>query len=130
MAGGGALAFTLFTWVGERTGASAASRTVSHPSHCMGVNMSGDTACWGRTSISSAYCASDGYHRTDTVYYEPSHNRRYYWDAACGGYAGWYWKSGVDPYSTTTSCWDGHYVDYYSGAARPSVTSLCKRSGL
>ncbi len=122
---GGALAITCLAWIGERTRAFAVTRTSRHPTHCIGVNRPGDVACWGRTYISNKYCASDGYHRTD-AFYIGSTLRRYYWEPACQGYAGWYWYS--SNYGTS-SCWDGYWVDYYSGVPSGRYTTSCIRSG-
>ncbi|HEX8630749.1 MAG TPA: hypothetical protein VF755_21530 [Catenuloplanes sp.] len=125
--GASALTITALGWVGERLPAFAATRTSRHPRHCMGVSMAGDTACWGRTYISSAWCATDRYHRTDTVNYG-TERRRHGWDPACGTYAGWYWTTAS---GSRVSCWDGHFSDHdsRSGAQLGYGTTSCKRSG-
>lgn len=125
--GAGALAVTALGWIGERLPANAATRTSRHPDHCMGVRKDGDTACWGRTYIGSSWCASDGYHRTDTVNHG-TERRRHGWDPACGGYAGWYWTNSA---GNRVSCWDGHWSDHdsRSGEQLGYGTTSCKRSG-
>lgn len=119
--GGTALAMTSLGWVADRMPAFAVTRTSRHPNHCMDVNVSGDTPCWGRTSISSTHCASDHYHRLDSggsSYFSYS----YHWDAACGGYAGWYWSSSAGKWN----CWDGHYNRWSPETGATSYTTLCK----
>ena len=40
---------------------------ITAPDHCIGYNTpGGDIPCWGRTYISSAYCAADHYHRLES----------------------------------------------------------------
>ncbi|MFG1673135.1 hypothetical protein [Micromonospora sp. NPDC049282] len=125
--GGGALAVTMFTWVGERVPAFAAKgdRITLHPTACMGIDVSGDTPCWGRTYISSTYCGTDGRHRNDTVNMG-TYDRLYSWEPACGGYAGWYWINSSD---VQTRCWDGRYytMDHATGQKNGPYTTCCKK---
>ncbi|MFI7124401.1 hypothetical protein ACIBQ1_01825 [Nonomuraea sp. NPDC050153] len=120
--GGTALAMTSLGWIADRMPAFAVSRTTRHASHCMGVSVSGDTPCWGRTSISSTHCASDHYHRTDTGGSGSSFWYDYNWVAACGGAAGWYWSSSAGKWN----CWDGEYDQWVSGSSASGYTTICK----
>jgi hypothetical protein len=89
--GGSALAMTMLGWLGERLPAFAVTRTSIAPGNCLGYNTpGGDIPCWGAQLIASTYCASDGYHRTDTVN-QGSVIDYYNWRVGCGGYAGWTW---------------------------------------
>ncbi|MEU3599997.1 hypothetical protein ABZ714_14935 [Streptomyces sp. NPDC006798] len=121
MAGAATLAVTGLGWVGGGS-AYAFSRTSRHPAHCMSVDVPGDTPCWGRQYISSVYCASDGYHRTDTETHQ-YWTRKYGWEAACGGYAGWYWRMAN---GRTVHCWDGYFEDIKLEGSRTRFTTSCK----
>ncbi|MGW4679571.1 hypothetical protein ACWEOS_14035 [Micromonospora taraxaci] len=126
--GGGSLAVTMFGWVGERIPAFAAKgdRVTLHPTHCMGTNTSGDVPCWGRQYIGGTYCGTDGRHRNDTVNMG-SYDRLYSWEAACGGYAGWYWVNDRD---VQTRCWDGRYytIVHATGLKSGPYTTCCKKT--
>ncbi|MEV0595953.1 hypothetical protein [Nonomuraea cavernae] len=121
-AGAATLALTAFGWITDRLPAFAATRTSMHPSDCMGVNVSGDTPCWGRTYISKSYCASDLYHRVDRVTITGGY-RKYNWEAACGTYAGWSWKMST---GQAVTCFDGYYNNYVNGVNKGKVTTCCK----
>lgn len=119
--GGTTLAVTLLGWVSAAVPAFAVTRTSRSPVHCIGYNTpGGDVPCWGRTFISSAYCAADHYHRIDSVT-SGSNLYVYGWDAACASYAGWYWTGPTSGYN----CWDGH-VTIYNGSSGTYYTSCCK----
>jgi len=76
--------------------------------YCMGVNPDGDAPCWGFPLIGGLYCASDKYHRTDTVYFNSCVRRTYYYYSyTCGNTAGWYWRNRVG----ITRCTDGRLVE-------------------
>ncbi|GII90937.1 hypothetical protein [Sinosporangium siamense] len=121
--GGTALAMTALGWIANVMPAYAVGRKDRHPRHCMGVNVSGDVACWGRQYISGSYCGSDGYHRLDRVSGGPGVTLDYNWQAACGGYAGWYWTSG----GRRINCWDGYYDVFAGGIYRSRTTTACRR---
>ncbi|HEX5740446.1 MAG TPA: hypothetical protein VFY17_02690 [Pilimelia sp.] len=123
VAGAGALAVSGLTWIGERLPAyanAAPGRSTLHPRACMNLDVPGDTPCWGRELIAAAYCAGDGRHRTDTVHTAAA-SYAYGWEPTCGGYAGWYWKTG----NGTVNCWDGYVRvrDRRSGQVHYATTS-------
>lgn len=120
--GGTALAMTTLGWIAERVPAFAVTRTSRHPTHCMGTNVSGDTPCWGRTSISSSHCASDHYHRTDTGGSGSSYWYDYNWVVGCSSYAGWYWSSSAGKWN----CWDGEFDQWVSGGGASGYTTICR----
>ncbi len=122
--GGGALALTMLGWVGERLPAFAATRTSIAPGNCLGTDQPGDTPCWGANYISSLYCASDGYHRTDSHNYG-SYTDYYYWRVACGGYAGWTWKH---PNGHGHRCTDGGFREVTNATGFTYYyTSICSK---
>lgn len=123
MAGAATLAFTGLGWIGGGP-AYAVTRRSRHPSHCMNTNVSGDTPCWGRQYISGRFCASDGYHRTDSKNFG-SYTEDYNWEAACGGYAGWYWRKSN---GTVVHCWDGYFYAITNATGhRTRHTTSCKK---
>jgi hypothetical protein len=87
------LSLTVVGWLplGRQSSASARTGTM-HPRDCMGVSGMGKP-CWGGT-VSSSYCGSDGWFRTDSGYY-PIVN--------CAGYNAWRWPAGPGLYR----CADG-----------------------
>ncbi|MEU5979634.1 hypothetical protein [Streptomyces sp. NPDC047315] len=122
MAGAATLAFTGLGWLsGGGTAHAAVGRKSRHPAHCMNVDVPGDTPCWGREYIAAKYCAADGYHRTDTKKFG-TYTHKYNWEAACDGYAGWYWKTRD---GRTVHCWDG-YFDLKKNGRTTRHTTSCK----
>jgi hypothetical protein len=122
--GGGALAVSMLGWVGERMPAFAATRTSISPGNCLGTDQPGDTPCWGADFISSLYCASDGYHRTDSHNYGP-YTDFYNWRVGCGNYAGWTWHH---PNGHSHRCTDGNIREVTNATGRSFIyTSICSK---
>jgi hypothetical protein len=122
--GGGALALTMLGWVGERLPAFAATRTSIAPGNCLGTDQPGDTPCWGAQFISSLYCASDGYHRTDSHNYGP-YTDFYTWRVGCGNYAGWTWHH---PNGHSHRCTDGNIREVTNATGKSFIyTSICSK---